>query len=173
MTLAAAAGIVLWFDLSWQWAALALALREWGGLSAVWLVRGSRPAAAPAVLPVLGFSEIASRTSLAARRRLIYRIGKVALSVLGPIGSIIARTGRGGGLDGRLAQRLSVNPIYIGLLALGCSAAAVATIVVDRGPPALLVASVMARVAAASLSVLIWWRWNGSASDFDWFNEDL
>jgi hypothetical protein len=173
LTLLGGGGLVALFDLHWAWAALALGMREWGGFIAASFVGGSRPATTTASISHLGFSEIASRTSLAARRRLVYRIGKVVLSVLGPIGSILARTGRGGGLDRRLAQSLSLNPVYVGLLAVACSAAAVVTVVMNREPPALLIASVVARVAAASFSVLIWWRWNAITEDFEWLNEDL
>lgn len=172
IALLAGSGIVFLSGLNWTFAALAVAVREWGGFLAVWVVRGAAPATNHE-LPELGFAEIASRTSFAARRRLVYRIGKVTLSVLGPFGSIVARTGRGGGFDGRLAQGLTPNASAIGLLAAGCIAAAIATVLVNCDPPALLLSSALTRVAAASVSVLIWWRWSKSDNGFESLDADL
>ena len=168
----AGACLVLTLGLDWMWGALVLAIREWGGLLAVWATRQTQTSIAPAPLPDLGFAEIAARTSLAARRRLVYRIGKMTLSLLGPVGSILARTGRGTGLDGRLAQRVKIRPACIALLALACCAATVGTMSVTNDPAALLVASVIARIATASLSVLLWWRWHDGAAQFEWLSDD-
>ena len=173
IALVAGAGLVLLFNLDWMWAALSLALREWGGLVSAWLARRPAQSTVSQPLPKLGFPEVALRTSFAARRRLVYRIGKIPLSLLGPVGTLLARTGRGGGVDAHLAQKVSVNPIVIGVIAAASSAAAVATLMLNRDPAALVVAAVIARLAAASLSVLIWWRWNGISTDFEWLNEDL
>ena len=174
MMMLAAAAMVLLLDLHWAWGALAIASRDWGGLLTVWARRGHRSELVMTFLPALDFTEIAARTSMAARRRLIYRLGKITLSVLGPVGTIIARTSRGSGLDGQIARRLAVNPLFVGMLALACSAAIFITLLISRGPPALLIASVIARVAAAALSVVVWWRWHSSLADNpDWLNEDL
>lgn len=169
----AGATLVFLLRLDWMWAALFLALREWGGLLAVWATRRPQASITTTPLPDLDFAEIAARSSLAARRRLVYRIGKVALSLFGPVGSFLARTGRGTGLDGRLARRLEIMPAYVALLAFACCAAAGATVIVSQEPAALLIASVIARIAAASLSVLVWWRWSDGAAQFDWLNDDL
>lgn len=168
----AGACLVLTLGLDWMWGALVLALREWGGLLAVWATRRTQASTAIAPARDLSFVEIAARTSLAARRRLVYRIGKVTLSLLGPLGSILARTGRGTGLDGRLAQRFGIKPTYIGLLALACCGAAVATVTVSHEAAALLIASVIARIAAASLSVLVWWHWHDGSAQIEWLNDD-
>lgn len=168
----AGACVVLTLGLDWMWGALVLAIREWGGLLAVWATRPNQASIGIAPLRDLGFAEIAARTSLAARRRLVYRIGKVTLSLLGPVGSILARTGRGTGLDGRLAQRFEISPTYIALLALACCVAAIGTVVVSHDPAALLIASVIARIGAASLSVLLWWRWHDRAARIEWLSDD-
>ncbi len=174
LTMLCGAILTLLFGLHWAWGALVLALRDWGGLLAVWLARGTPSATTNAPPADLGFAEIASRTSMAARRRLVYRIGKIALSILGPLGSIIARTSRGSGLDGRVAQKLRINPVNVGLLALLSILTTFGIILVIRAPAALLVASVTARLAAAALSVLIWWRWFATADAFsDWMNDDI
>ena len=174
MTMLVGAGVVLLLGLSWAWAALALALREWGGLLGVWLKPRGQPSIAAAPPAELEFAEVAARTSMAARRRLVYRIGKLALSAIGPVGSLIARTGRGGGLDGRLAAKFPAGRAPVLVLAALGTAAAVLIIIVSREPPALLIASVAARIAAAAFSALIWWPWHDSAGSFsDWLNEDL
>ena len=174
LAMLAGAGIVLLLGLHWAWAPLALALREWGGLLGAWLKPAGHPGFAAASLGELKFSEIAARTSIAARRRLVYRIGKTALSAIGPVGSLIARTGRGGGLDGRLATRFPIGRAPILVLAALSSATVVLVILISRDPPALLVASVAARITAAAFSALIWWPWHDSAGAFrEWPNEDL
>lgn len=174
LVMLAGAGIVLLLGLHWPWAAFALALREWGGLIGVWLKPRGRPDIAPARPAELKFAEIAARTSMAARRRLVYRIGKVALSAIGPVGSLIARTGRGGGLDGRLAARFPAGRAPILVLAALSSATVALIILIRRDPPALLIASVAARIAAAAFSALIWWPWQSGADvRSDWLNEDL
>lgn len=166
------AGLVFVLGLSWIWGAVALALREWGGLFATGLIPRARRSVAPGSMAALDFAEIAARTRQAARRRLVYRIGKVVLSLLGPAGSILARTGRGAGLDGRLAQRLDVKPAPVLLLASAGSVAVVASIAVSHDPAVLLIASVAARIAAVSLSVLLWWRWGAGAAKFEWLNDE-
>lgn len=174
LVMLAGAGIVLLLGLHWVWAALAVGLREWGGLLGVWLEPQRSPAIASAPPAELKFAEIAARTSMAARRRLVYRIGKVALSAIGPVGSLIARTGRGGGLDGRLAARFPAGPAPLLVLAVLSIAAVALIILISRDPPALLIASVAARIAAAAFSALIWWPWQSGADiRCDWFNDDL
>lgn len=173
LILVAGTGFVAMFDLHWVYAALALGLRDWGGLIAVWLTRRPPAATISMAMPELAFPEIACRTSAAARRRLVYRIGKLAFSMFGPIGSVLARTGRGGGFDHRLARRLSVSTAQIGLLALASSAVVVGTIILSREPAALLIASVAARLAAASISVLIWWGWHEVSVEFEALEDEL
>lgn len=168
----AGACLVLTLGLDWMWGALVLAIREWGGLLAVWVTRRTQVGVAIAPTRDLHFAEIAARTSLAARRRLVYRIGKVTLSLLGPLGSILARTGRGIGFDGRLAQSFEIRPTYIALVAMACCAAVVATLTFSPDPSALLIASVIARIGAASISVLLWWRWHDGAAQFEWLSDD-
>ena len=170
--LLAGAMLILFLDLGWQWAALLLGLREWGGLLLTWLLGGKRAPELGAALGALQFSEIASRTSMMARRRLVYRTGKTALSVLGPVGSIIARTGRGGGMDARIAQWLPFNLASITLLAILSAGAAAGLIVIRPEPAVALVASALARIGAAALSVLIWWRWNGTDDQFMGWQEE-
>ena len=172
VTLLAGAMLILFFDLGWQWAALLFGLREWGGLLATLLVGGRRAPELGTALGSLQFSEIASRTSMMARRRLVYRTGKAALSVLGPVGSVIARTGRGGGVDARIARWLPFNLLSISLLTILCTGAAAGLIIVQPELAAVLVASVLARVGAAALSVLIWWRWNGPDDQYLGWQEE-
>jgi hypothetical protein len=86
----------------------------------------------------------------------------------------LARTGRGSGLDARIAAGVSISPVPIGLLALGASVATALLLAASLEPGLLLVSSVLARVAGAALSVLLWWRWNDRAGGMqEWLNEDL
>lgn len=171
-TLLAGAMTILFFDLGWQWAALLLGLREWGGLLSTLLLGSRRAPEIGGSLGSLGYSEIAARTSIMARRRLIYRTGKAALSALGPVGSFIARSGRGSGLDARIARWLPFNPVSISLLAMLCVGGSAGLIMVSPEPATVLVASALARVGAAALSVLIWWRWNGPDNQYLGWQEE-
>jgi hypothetical protein len=171
-TLLAGAMLIQLFDLGWPWAALLLGLREWGGLLATVLLGSRRAPELGTALGSLQFSEIASRTSMMARRRLVYRTGKAALSILGPVGSVIARTGRGGGVDARIARWVPFNLVSISLLAFLCSGGAALLIILQPEAAAVLVASALARVGAAALSVLIWWRWNGPDDQYMGWQEE-
>ena len=160
-TLLAGAAVILALDLGWVWAALLLGLREWGGLLATFLLGKRRSPDLDAMAGPLQFPEIASRTSMMARRRLVYRVTKTMFGILGPLSGVIVRTGRGIGLDARIAQRLPIRGWNIGLLAFIGIGASVGLVIAVQEPAALVIASALARIGAAAGSVLIWWRWHG------------
>jgi hypothetical protein len=106
------------------------------------------------------FAELAARTEAAARRRLIYRMAKSLLSgLLGPFGSVIARTGRGARLDAKLSRMVPRHRGGMALLALASGGVMLFFLVVAREPATLVLAAVSARIAASAGSALLWWNY--------------
>jgi hypothetical protein len=152
--------------------ALAMGLRQWTGLAISLAFAGARPVKNTTDLP-LGWREIAAYSRLRARRRLTYRIGKGLLSaMLGPVGSLAARTGRGMRVDHRLHRFTPQRPATLLLLFLGCGTAALAIVHWLPEPAMLVLAATISGVAAASANLLIWSQLSGGEPDPDEVDDD-
>lgn len=136
--------------------ALALAAREWIALgAALLLARTEPPRTAKTSVP--SWRRMAARSYRMARRRFGYRIGKGILTAfLGPIGNLLARTGRGVGVTRSLEPHVPTSPPLLGTLAVGGTAAALGLIAWWPEPSIHVVAASLFRIAAASGSILLW-----------------
>ena len=136
--------------------ALALGLREWlawAAATAPWKRRRL-----PVVEQPLTWREIATHTFIRGRSRLTYRISKGVLSALmGPVGGVAARTGRGMGLHIKL-QRYTPQSFGAMLALFAIAAAAgVGLILTVPKPVTLVIGASLLRIAAGAGSVLFWW----------------
>jgi len=155
-------GIALVWQLGGNWweAALVLGLREWGGLLATFLFGRRRPPASPPEPRVLTFDELAARTEASARRRLTYRMAKSVLGgLLGPFGTVIARTGRGARLDARVNRLIPRHRGGMAVLTAVSGGTMLFFLIVAREPATLVFASAAARIAGSGASALIWWNY--------------
>ena len=163
----AGAAAVLLLDLGWVGAAIALALRDWGGLLATMLL--GRPRVAPSQPPssALSFADAAALTESGARRKLSYRLLKtVSTMLLGPFGNLAARTGRSAGkLDHRLARIVPRYKSGYVLFTLGTALVSGVLLAISTEPASFLGAAASARLAASGLAALLWWRYSGEAAD--------
>jgi hypothetical protein len=156
----AGAALVWWLGGEWWQAALVLAARDWGGLLLTALTARRRAVHEEPETEPMRFAELAARTEAAARRRLIYRMAKSLLSgLLGPFGSVIARTGRGARLDAKLSRMVPRHRGGMALLALASGGVMLFFLVVAREPATLVLAAVSARIAASAGSALLWWNY--------------
>lgn len=151
---------------SWWEAALVIAARDWAGLLATALfARPRQPAAEPAT-EVLQFAEVAARTEAAARKRLTYRMAKSVLGgLLGPFGTVLARTGRGARIDARISRMIPRHRGGMIVLTLVSSGIALFFLVVAREPSTLVLASAAARIGASGGSALLWWNYAAAVTD--------
>lgn len=169
----ALAGIAVAFDAPVYVVAIAWGLREWIALAAV-LLPWSQPAGmeTAAVSSRLSWQEIASVTAARSKRRLSQQLGKRFLSMLmGPFGSIIARTARDFGAD-RLLARYIPNSFAGMLLATAVTlSVGVSLIFMSREPAVFVAAASILRIGAVAGSMVIWWRWSsaspGAVDDLD------
>lgn len=136
--------------------ALLLALRDWLALPIAY-------ALAPPVEPgaeaedALQWREIAAHSYALGRRRAAYRFSKSFLqAILGPVGAIAARTGRGMQFDRKLARFVPNHPAALSGVAVAAATAAMALIVVVPEPVLLVVAASLLRSSAAAANVLLW-----------------
>ena len=166
--------IVFVFGLPWQAAALVIALRDWGGVLAKALsgrrhVPGSKATSEPLTL-----AEAAGATEATARRRLSYRLVKTLFAVvLGPVGNVAARTGRGAGrFDSKLSRMMPQNWTGIAVFTAICVAVAGVLILISREPLLFLVSAASLRLAALGGSALLWWRYKAAADDDDEDDDD-
>ncbi len=161
--------IIFAFGLPWQAAALVIGLRDWGGLIATALFAGTREPSKADRTGVMTFAEAAAKTETIARRQLTYRLVKTLSGViLGPIGNIAARTGRGaGGLDRKLSRLVPRNRPGLMLFTAICASVALVTVFVSTEPLAFLVAAAFARLASSGGSALLWWKYRSASDDED------
>ncbi|MEO5973371.1 MAG: hypothetical protein ABIP91_08430 [Sphingomicrobium sp.] len=155
---AALAALAWLLDAGLAGMALALGLREWIALGAsLWLAR--RNPDKPPYEQRLHWHEIGGHSYRTARRRFAYRLGKgILTAVLGPVGGFAARTGRGVGLVGRIER---FAPTSLPLLILLCVGGATASLILLAWlpePSLHIVAATLFRLAVASGSILLWWR---------------
>lgn len=161
---AVAGGVIIFaFGLSWQAAALAIALRDWGGLITTALFAGPSDHSKAGRTDPLTFAEAATRTESTARRQLSYRLVKsLFLVILGPVGNIAARTGRSAGrMDSKLSRLVPRNRSGMVLFTAGCAVTAVVLIFVSLEPLTFLVAAAFSRLAGSGGSALLWWKYGG------------
>lgn len=165
------AGAALVWKLGGEWwqGALVLGLRDWGGLLATFLFAPRRVAADLPVAEPLTFAEVAARTEVSSRRKLTYRMAKSMLgALLGPVGTVIARTGRGARLDARISRMIPRHRGGIAILTLVSGGVMLFFLVVAREPATLVLASAAARIAATGGSALLWWNYaSGLGPDED------
>ncbi len=149
-----------------------LGLKEWGSVLATALFARNRPDFAPPTPEPLTFAELAARTEASARRRLTYRMAKSVLGgLLGPVGTVIARTGRGAQLDGKISRMIPRH--RGGMIALTAVSSGVMLFFLLLGEPATLVlASAAARIAASGGSALLWWHYGGTLDPDEEDDED-
>lgn len=125
----------------------------------------------------LHWREIADYSHVRGRKQATYRLSKVFLTaLLGPLGSIAARTGRGLRIDRRAESLLPTKPGHLSLLAVAAATASGILIVALPEPAILILAAALLRIAAAAANILLWgliWRWRSNApSSADEFDED-
>lgn len=153
---AGAATLVLGLD--WWWAALLFGLRDWGGLLLSLVAAKPQPKPPEPLATPMEFAEVAARTEAVARRRITYRLAKGVLGVvLGPFGSVVARTGRGFRMDARLSRLVPRHRGGMLVFTLATTGVATALVVISREPFLLLVAATAARLAGSAGSALLWW----------------
>ena len=144
-------------------------------------VRGARLAGLPAVLragagdqaprrasPIgpLHWREIAEYSHARARKLAAYRFSKVFLhALLGPFGTIAARTGRGLRMDRKADRFVPAHPAVLALLAIAAAAACATLVLLVPQPALLVVAATLLRVTAAAGNILIWSALSNAASD--------
>ncbi|GAA4013788.1 hypothetical protein GCM10022280_10180 [Sphingomonas swuensis] len=152
--------------LGWFEAALVLGLREWGGLLATFLFGRRRPASDEPDTSVLTFDEVAARTEASARRRLTYRMAKSVLGgLLGPFGTVIARTGRGARLDAKISRMIPRHRGGMAVLTTISAGLMLFFLIVAREPATLVFASAAARIGASGASALLWWNYARAFED--------
>ena len=160
------AALVWWQSWDWWAAALVLGARDWGGLLLTGLFGNRRAVHEQPDERKISFAELAMRTEAAARRRLTYRMVKSVLGgLLGPVGTVIARTGRGARLDARISRMIPRHRGGMAVLTLVAAGAMTFFLAVATEPATLVLASVAARIAASGGSALMWWNYGTAAAD--------
>ena len=151
---------VLLFDLGETWAAIAFGMREWIGLIAARLTRPSGSKASAQLAPAsdaLTWPEISARTYAVSRRRLAFRLAKSVLgATLGPVGGILARTGRGAGAHRHLERFTPRDPRLVGLTAVGCTGVGMAMLALSIEPAVALAGTSLVRFGASALATFGW-----------------
>jgi hypothetical protein len=160
MTAVTGAALVWKLGGEWWQGALVVGLRDWGGLVCTLLFAPRRLAAELPATEPLTFAEVAARTEVSSRRKLTYRMAKSVLgALLGPVGTVIARTGRGARLDARISRMIPRHRGGIASLTLVSAGAMLAPLIISREPAVLVLASAAARIAATGGSALLWWNY--------------
>lgn len=174
VTAIAGAAVVLALGLPWQVAALALALRDWGGLLATAVFAPRHAPGRRATSETMTFAEAAAQTEATARRQLSYRLMKTLLAMLlGPVGNVAARTGRGAGrFDSKLSRLVPRNRTGFTLFTVSCAAIALALLFISREPLMFFVAAAFARLAALGGSAILWWKYKSAGDVGDDDDED-
>jgi hypothetical protein len=154
------AALVWYHGGEWWQGALVLGLRDWGGLICTFLFGSRRPIAELPEAEPLAFAELAARTEVSSRRKLTYRMAKSVLgALLGPVGTVIARTGRGARLDSRISRMIPRHRGGIASLTLISAGVMLFFLLVAREPATLVLASAAARIAGTGGSALLWWNY--------------
>lgn len=107
----------------------------------------------------LRFREIAANSAIYGRRMLTYRLSKVALAVLGPLGNAAARTGRGLNWHRKVEPYLPHHLAGFILFTAGAWGGAVVTAVRSDEPAAMVLAAGLFQIGSAAANVLLFWYW--------------
>lgn len=163
--LALAGGGAFMAALAWAggWAvplvALIFGTREWIAYAALrfW----PRTAVSPRILrdDPLRFPEIAANSAIYGRRMLTYRLSKVLLAILGPLGNAAARTGRGLKWHRKIEPYVPHNLAGFILFTAGAWAGAIFTAFRSGEPAAMVLAAGLFQVGTAAANVLLFWYW--------------
>ncbi len=139
--------------------ALAFGAREWIAYAVVRSWPKAQRASRSPVLEPMTLAEVARNTAVSGRRLLTYRISKVVLAMLGPVGNIAARTGRGLNWHSKIEPYLPHHlPGFI-LFALIATGGAAFLALGSGEPAAMVAAAAMMQLAAASTNIALMWRW--------------
>jgi hypothetical protein len=139
--------------------AFAFGAREWIAYAALrWWPR-------PPFLPrrdrtePVSFGEVAQNSAVFGRRLLAYRITKSMLTVLGPLGNLAARTGRG--LNWHLKLEPYVPHHLGGFMFFSIATFGVAFFLIVRSgePAAMILAGGLTQIGAVASNVLLLWNW--------------
>lgn len=150
------AGVVWLVSRNPLWFAATVAAREWIAILVAGLIARPRQAAVEQ-MDRLHWREIADHSHASARRRFTYRVSKSLLKfVLGPFGSIAARTGRGFRVDRKLERFVPRSIAGLAAVFLSLTAAAVALILIVPEPAVQLIAATLLRAGASAGNILIW-----------------
>jgi hypothetical protein len=146
---------------------LLFAMREWLALLLAFALASPvivKPRAEP---DALRWREIAEASHARARKQAAYRFSKAFLAgLLGPFGTIAARTGRGLRMDRKAEPYVPTNSGVLALLVVGTAGASAALVLLIPEPALLVVAATLLRVTAAAGSILIWsWLSNRAVDD--------
>ncbi len=113
----------------------------------------------------LRWREIAHYSHARARKQAAYRFSKAFLAaLLGPFGSIAARTGRGMQIDRKAERFVPSHPAILALLAAAGAGASAALVLAIPQPAVLVVAATLLRVSAAAAAILLWGALSTGAS---------
>jgi hypothetical protein len=136
--------------------AAAFALREWVALPiSMAIARPHKPSDAD--FGSLHWRQVASQSHHTGRRRFTYRFSKSLLKfVLGPFGSLMARTARGLHADRKLDQFVPQGRPALTALFLGLTAAGVALIVAVPTPGFLFLAATLMRIGSSAGNIVLW-----------------
>ncbi|MDQ3245691.1 MAG: hypothetical protein M3Q52_02130 [Pseudomonadota bacterium] len=162
--------------------ALLFAARDWLALGISYLLapqlRPRRGVAGEARIEELQWREVADHSYAKGRKLAAYRFGKTFLhALLGPFGTIAARTGRGLRMDKKFEPFVPRSTAALSLVALASATASIAIVLLVPEPALLVVAASLLRVSSASANVLIWGALSGNlnavAPDDDDDEDDL
>jgi hypothetical protein len=136
--------------------AFLLGVREWlaGALSLLRPVKAQTSARA-SVEPMTA-AEVRAVTVLRARQAFVYLVGKAAMGLVVPGAALFARTGREFRIHHRLERIVPRNRAGFLLFTLAPAVASAAIVLVAPEPALLLVSALLAKVAGAAGSVLLW-----------------
>lgn len=170
-------GLILLLEPSTSNVALAMAAREWATVLIMALIAMHPSVAVPKNVrcDAPAWTEFFAATSALSIRRLFYQTSRSVLHfMLGPFGTLLARTGRGLGL---MKHADSVSRALT-LAAIAAVAGLTATVYLARvlpGPGGLAMSALMLRLGCLGASALLWklLAREGSARVSDLLHEDL
>ena len=138
---------------------LAFGAREWVAYFVMrWWPRTPRPAKLELTTP-LEFPEVARNSAILGRRMLTYRLSKSLLTLMGPLGSAAARTGRGLNWHKRVEPYVPHHFGGFALFSLGTFGAGVILALRSGEPAAMVGAGGLFQIGAAAANVVLLWHY--------------